>query len=52
VHLDPLAGDRHGNFTEIDLQLLAGSRFEAHCRHLGRPQLAAKRRDRPFHRAQ
>ena len=52
VHLDPLTGDRHRDFTEIDLQLLAGSRFEAHSSHLRCAQFPPEWRHRALHRAQ
>ena len=40
------AGDRHALLAEIDLQLVARRRFDAHRRELGHPALASKVRHR------
>jgi hypothetical protein len=52
VHLDPLAGDRHCDLAEVDLQLLARRGLVAHGGDFGCPQFTTKRRDRALDRTQ
>jgi len=47
-----LAADLHPPLAEVDLQLLARARLEAHRRPRLRPQLTAQVRHRPLHRPQ